>query len=72
MLTECGYACSDHASAYRNGYPGAFVFESAFGDDSPYIHTKEDTLATINYDHMLEHAKLTVGLAYELAFSPGL
>jgi leucyl aminopeptidase len=72
VRTECGYGCSDHASAYRNGYPSAFVFESDFKDDSPYIHTSQDTLATVNYDHMLQHAKLTVGLAYELAFTAEL
>jgi leucyl aminopeptidase len=63
VRTEC---------AYRNGYPSAFVFESDFEDDSPYIHTSEDTLETVNYDHMLQHAKLTVGLAYELAFAAEL
>ncbi|KAF2439975.1 leucine aminopeptidase 1 [Karstenula rhodostoma CBS 690.94] len=72
VRTECGYGCSDHASAYRNGYPSAFVFESDFTDDSPYIHTSQDTLETVNFDHMLQHAKLTVGFAYELAFATDL
>ncbi|KAF2112847.1 transferrin receptor [Lophiotrema nucula] len=70
--TKCGYACSDHASASKAGYPSAFVFESEFGDDSPYIHSDKDTLATVNWDHMIEHAKLTVGFAYELAFAGSL
>jgi len=26
--TECGYACSDHASATKAGYPSAYVLES--------------------------------------------
>ncbi|KAL5391653.1 hypothetical protein DPSP01_000946 [Paraphaeosphaeria sporulosa] len=72
VRTECGYGCSDHASAYRNGYPSAFVFESAFENDSPYIHSSQDTLETVNFEHMLQHAKLTLGFAYELAFAAGL
>lgn len=28
--TQCGYACSDHGSATRNGFPGSFVIESEF------------------------------------------
>ncbi|KAF2678821.1 peptidase family M28 protein, partial [Lentithecium fluviatile CBS 122367] len=72
ILTECGYACSDHASAYEAGYPASFIFESDFGDDSPYIHTANDTLATLDYNHMLQHAKMSLGFAYELAFAEGL
>ncbi|KAG9860489.1 Zn-dependent exopeptidase, partial [Aureobasidium melanogenum] len=30
VLTKCGYACSDHASASKAGYPSAFVIESDF------------------------------------------
>ncbi|KAF2278690.1 leucine aminopeptidase 1 [Westerdykella ornata] len=70
--TKCGYACSDHGSASKAGYPSSFVFESAFENSSPYIHSSSDTLSTVNYNHMIEHAKLTVGLAYELGFATGL
>ncbi|KAF2036596.1 Zn-dependent exopeptidase [Setomelanomma holmii] len=70
--TKCGYACSDHASASKAGYPSAFVIESAFADTSQYIHTAQDTISTISFSHMLEHAKMTVGLAYELAFATTL
>ncbi|KAF2247399.1 Zn-dependent exopeptidase [Trematosphaeria pertusa] len=70
--TECGYACSDHASSSKAGYPSSFVFESEFGDHSPFIHTARDTLDTVSYEHMLQHAKLTVGFAYELAYASDL
>jgi len=92
--TKCGYACSDHASASKAGYPSAFVIESAMEVSSPlyewacetytefvptpsqntssYIHTAQDTLSTVSFSHMLEHAKMTVGLAYELAFATTL
>lgn len=70
--TKCGYACSDHASASKAGYPSAFVIEGAFENTSKFIHTAQDTISTISFGHMLEHAKMTVGLAYELAFATGL
>ncbi|GAB7345082.1 hypothetical protein MBLNU457_3486t1 [Dothideomycetes sp. NU457] len=67
--TKCGYACSDHASASKAGYPSAFVIESSFEDSDKKIHTTEDKLEFLSFEHMLQHAKLTLGLAYELAFA---
>ncbi|KAL9042476.1 MAG: hypothetical protein Q9214_003769 [Letrouitia sp. 1 TL-2023] len=69
VLTKCGYACSDHASASKAGYPAAFVIESDFQYYDPNIHTTEDKIQYLSFDHMLQHAKLTLGLAYELAFA---
>lgn len=69
ILTECGYACSDHASASKAGYPSAFVIESDFKYSDSKIHTTEDKIEFLNFDHMLQHAKLTLGLAYELGFA---
>ncbi|KAI1644242.1 Zn-dependent exopeptidase [Daldinia loculata] len=68
--THCGYACSDHGSATAAGYPAAFVIESDRQISNNNIHSANDTLDTINFDHMLEHAKLVLGYAYELALSP--
>jgi bacterial leucyl aminopeptidase len=67
--TKCGYACSDHASASKAGYPSAFVIESDFKYSDNKIHTTEDTIDLLSFDHMLQHARLTLGLAYELAFA---
>ncbi|KAK2731962.1 hypothetical protein FQN57_003058 [Myotisia sp. PD_48] len=67
--STCGYACSDHASANRNGFPSAFVFETAMSGSNPYIHTANDTIDRINFNKVLDHAKLVVGFVYELAFS---
>ncbi|KAM3527418.1 hypothetical protein NHJ13051_002956 [Beauveria bassiana] len=64
--TKCGYACSDHASASKAGYPSAFVIESAFENSDPHIHTTEDLIKYLSFDHMLQHAKMTLGLVYEL------
>ncbi|KAK4499468.1 hypothetical protein PRZ48_009983 [Zasmidium cellare] len=67
--TKCGYACSDHASASKAGYPSAFVIESEFADSDKKIHTQQDKIEYLDFDHMLQHARLTLGLAYELAFA---
>jgi len=67
--TKCGYACSDHASASKAGYPSAFVIESAFEYSDHSIHTSGDTLDKLDFQHILEHAKMTVGFAYELAMA---
>lgn len=65
--TQCGYACSDHSSASKNGYQSAFVIESAFENSDHNIHTTEDKVEYLDFDHMLEHAKLTLGYAIELS-----
>lgn len=67
--TKCGYACSDHASASKAGYPSAFVIESDFKYSDKKIHTTEDKMEFLDFNHMLQHARLTLGLAYELAFA---
>jgi leucyl aminopeptidase len=67
--TKCGYACSDHASASKAGYPSAFVIESDFKYSDNKIHTTEDKIEYLSFSHMLQHARLTLGLAYELAFA---
>ncbi|KAI9753772.1 MAG: Leucine aminopeptidase 1 [Chaenotheca gracillima] len=69
ILTKCGYACSDHASASKAGYPSAFVIESEFKYSDHHIHGTEDLIKYLSFDHMLQHARMTVGFAYELAFA---
>ncbi|RGP80858.1 leucyl aminopeptidase [Fusarium longipes] len=66
--TKCGYACSDHASASKAGYPSAFVIESAFEYSDPHIHSTDDSIKYLSFDHMLQHARMTLGLVYELGF----
>lgn len=67
--TKCGYACSDHASASKYGYPSAFVIESDFKYSDKKIHTTEDKIEFLSFDHMLQHAKMTLGFAYELSMA---
>ncbi|CAI4056366.1 hypothetical protein N7582_000598 [Saccharomyces uvarum] len=64
--TECGYACSDHGSATRNGFPGSFVIESVFKKTNKYIHSTMDTLDRLSFDHMAEHTKIVLGTIIEL------
>jgi len=67
--TKCGYACSDHASASKAGYPSAFVIESAFEYSDNHIHSTDDLIKYLSFDHMLQHARLTLAFGYELAFT---
>jgi leucyl aminopeptidase len=67
--TECGYACSDHASWDGKGFPAAMAFEASFDGMNHAIHTERDTLATSGGDasHSVPFTKLAVAFAVELA-----
>ncbi|MFK7873017.1 MAG: M20/M25/M40 family metallo-hydrolase [Oligoflexales bacterium] len=66
---QCGYACSDHASWTRYGYPSVMPFESRMDDHSPHIHTNRDTLdrSDASAGHAKVFAKLGVTWMMELA-----
>ncbi|EJD01034.1 Zn-dependent exopeptidase [Fomitiporia mediterranea MF3/22] len=67
--TKCGYACSDHASWGRAGYPAIFTIESKFEESNPYIHSGNDRIDVsdeFSFEHMLEFAKLAAAFAIEL------
>lgn len=64
--TKCGYACSDHASASKAGYPSAFVIESTFEESDDHIHGTEDKIKYLSFDHMLQHARMTLAFAVSL------
>ncbi|WP_186113695.1 M20/M25/M40 family metallo-hydrolase [Burkholderia gladioli] len=63
----CGYACSDHASWTAQGYRASFPFEAG-QNDSPYIHTVNDTLANSDRqaNHALKFGKLALAYAVDL------
>jgi leucyl aminopeptidase len=67
--TECGYACSDHASWTQNGYASALPFEASFDGMNHALHTTSDTVGTIGgtADHAVPFAKLAVAFAAEMA-----
>lgn len=67
--TKCGYACSDHASWTKNGYPSSFTIESRFENTNHDIHSTGDRIdiPEFSFEHMLEFSKLAVSFAIELA-----
>jgi leucyl aminopeptidase len=66
--TACGYGCSDHASWYREGYPAAFTFESAFSNSNPYIHTPNDQRSRMSIEHINQFSRLGLSFMVELSF----
>ncbi|OCH88312.1 peptidase [Obba rivulosa] len=67
--TKCGYACSDHASWGKAGYPSVFTIESTFEDSNHYIHSVNDRMDIsdeFSFTHMREFSKLAVAFAIEL------
>ncbi|KAF8211279.1 peptidase [Mycena galopus ATCC 62051] len=67
--TQCGYACSDHASWGKAGYPSSFTIESTFGNSNKNIHSANDRIDVsdeFSFSHMLEFSKLAVAFAVEL------
>jgi len=68
----CGYACSDHASWTRNGFPSVLPFEATMSTYNPTIHTPNDTLAVSdnNASHASKFAKLGVAYIVEMAEVP--
>jgi leucyl aminopeptidase len=70
VKTKCGYACSDHASWAKAGYPSSFTIESAFENSNPNIHSTNDRIDVsdeFSFPHLLEFSKLAVAFAIELA-----
>jgi len=68
--TKCGYACSDHASFSKAGYPSAFSIEAAFENSNHgNIHSARDRIDVspeFSFDHMLQFSKLAVAYVVEL------
>jgi len=67
--TRCGYACSDHASWYNQGYAASIPFEALLGQDNPYIHTSSDTLTQSagTATNSVKFTKLAAAYVAELA-----
>ena len=68
---KCGYACSDHASWTRNGYPASFPFEAGFKEHNQKIHTAKDTIeqSQNHAHHAVPFAKLALAYLIELALN---
>jgi leucyl aminopeptidase len=70
-FSNCGYACSDHASWHNNGYPASMPFEAKMGSHNQSIHSANDTLSKLDQsgEHMLNFAKLATAFAIEMGFA---
>jgi len=67
--TACGYACSDHASWFRNGYASAHPAESLLANINPNIHTSRDTVNIISPSHMTEMTKVALAYVVEMSLA---
>jgi leucyl aminopeptidase len=65
--TNCGYACSDHATWTEQGYNATIATEAEFGEYDPYLHTPQDTMDLLSMNHMANFARLATAFAIELA-----
>jgi leucyl aminopeptidase len=59
-FTDWPALLTSSASAYSAGYPAAYVCDENIRDSSPYIHSASDTVSTVNFPHVLEHAKVRI------------
>lgn len=70
IADKCGYACSDHASWYRQGYPTLMPFESDTANMNRNIHTDRDKInESTSFRHSLVFAKIALILAMDLGNS---
>jgi len=68
--SECGYACSDHASWHRQGYAAVMPFEASLGTMNSNIHTNKDIITPVlNFKHSAAFAKLAVAFALDYSNS---
>jgi leucyl aminopeptidase len=54
----CGYACSDHGSAYNAGFPGSYVCDEPMDTATPHIHSPNDTYEKIQWPAVLRHSQV--------------
>jgi len=67
--TQCGYACSDHASWFRVGYASSHPAESTSSNINPYIHTSSDTVNRLSSSHMHQITKLALSWVVEMSLA---
>lgn len=67
---RCGYACSDHASWYRQGYSTLMPFESDTRRMNREIHTDRDRInGQSSFRHTMAFAKIALVFALDLGNS---
>ncbi|KAJ3256114.1 Leucine aminopeptidase 1 [Boothiomyces macroporosus] len=73
----CGYECTDNAAWYDSGYNSALAFEaSSLSNATPYNDQVNDdgsaldTVDTVDFPHVQEFVKNTLGFLVELSLAP--
>ncbi|TPX66300.1 hypothetical protein SpCBS45565_g04555 [Spizellomyces sp. 'palustris'] len=64
---RCGFACSDHASWTRAGFKAVLPAEGILEDITPFIHTGQDTVDKLNWDHIQDFTQLGLSFMVEMA-----
>lgn len=66
---KCGYACSDHASWYSEGFATLMPFESTDSTMNRSIHTTRDLAHLLDFEHAADFAKIALIFAMDLGNS---
>ncbi len=64
---RCGYACSDHASWTKAGYPSVMPFEATMSGDNKDIHTTRDLISKLDFNHASAFTRLALSFVAELS-----
>ncbi|KAJ3319369.1 Leucine aminopeptidase 1 [Boothiomyces sp. JEL0866] len=74
---QCGYECTDNAAWYDAGYNSALAFESPtdaeafpYNDQVNNDGTPLDTLDKIDFNHVTQFVRNTIGFLVELSLAP--
>ncbi len=67
-IVNPGFTSSDHSSFWNVGYTSIWLFEGS--DYSPYIHSVDDVISTLNFPFYAEATKLFIATLAEMASDP--
>ncbi len=67
IITSDGEEASDHSSFWDKGYAAILAIEDDYDDFTPYYHTPNDTLQSLNMAYFTNYAGASVGAAAHLA-----
>ena len=60
FLAQGSSTASDHSSFWNNGYPAIMIIEDR-QDFTPFYHTTNDQISSLDQDYFLELSKLAIG-----------
>ena len=68
-LGSCEFCGSDHRTATKSGYPATFVFEGDYILSNDHVHIPENLIKYLDFNYMIDYARMSLGFLYELAFA---